>query len=114
MRNNPYKDLPPLERKPDGSLYRMNPAQRKQANALIRRECCNCENGNCIALDDGDAHACPQMISFSVCCRWFRWSVLPLAGDTGSRDLPGTGFETLCGLWRRVRPFLHPAAHKYP
>ena len=79
-RQNLYKDLPPLERRPDGSLYRMNPAQRKQANALIRRECCNCENGNCIALDDGDAHACPQMISFSVCCKWFRWAVLPLDG----------------------------------
>ncbi|HBG6634933.1 TPA: conjugal transfer protein, partial [Clostridioides difficile] len=25
MRNNPYKDLPPLERRPDGSLYRMTP-----------------------------------------------------------------------------------------
>ncbi|HBH1160677.1 TPA: conjugal transfer protein, partial [Clostridioides difficile] len=23
MRDNPYKDLPPLERRPDGSLYRM-------------------------------------------------------------------------------------------
>lgn len=80
MKNNPYKDLPPLERKPDGSLYRMNRAQRKQANAFIRRECCNCENGDCIALDDGDAHACPQMISFSVCCKWFRWSVLPQIG----------------------------------
>ena len=22
MRDNPYKDLPPLERRPDGSLYR--------------------------------------------------------------------------------------------
>src|SRR5699024_3194651 len=31
MRDNPYKDLPPLERRPDGSLYRMTPAQRKQA-----------------------------------------------------------------------------------
>ena len=30
MRDNPYKDLPPLERRPDGSLYRMTPAQRKQ------------------------------------------------------------------------------------
>ena len=35
MRNNPYKDLPPLERRPDGSLYRMTPAQRKQAASLI-------------------------------------------------------------------------------
>ena len=65
---------------PDGTHYRMTPAQRKQANALIRRECCNCEDGGCIALDDGDTCTCPQMISFSVCCKWFRWSVLPQIG----------------------------------
>ena len=80
MKDNPYKRLPPLERKPDGSLYRMTPAQRKQAASLIRRECCCCEDGNCIALDDGDACTCPQTISFSVCCKWFRWAVLPLDG----------------------------------
>ena len=80
MRDNPYKDLPPLERRPDGSLYRMTPAQRKQAASLIRRECCCCEDGNCIVLDDGDTCTCPQTISFSVCCKWFRWSVLPLDG----------------------------------
>ena len=80
MSNPIYKGFPPIERKPDNSLYRMTPAQRKQANSLIRRECCNCEGGNCIALDDGDTHTCPQMISFSVCCKWFRWAVLPLDG----------------------------------
>ena len=80
MKNNPYKDLPPLERRPDGSLYRMTPAQRKRASALIRRECCCCEDGNCIALDDGDACICLQTVSFSVCCKWFRWAVLPLDG----------------------------------
>ena len=80
MRENPYKRLPPIERKPDGSLYRMTPAQRKQANALIRRECCCYEDGNCMLLDDGDTHTCPQTISFSVCCKWFRWSVLPQIG----------------------------------
>ena len=78
--DNPYKDLPPLERRPDGSLYRMTPAQRKQAASLIRRECCCCEDGNCIVLDDGDTCTCPQTISFSVCCKWFRWAVLPLDG----------------------------------
>ena len=31
MRDNPYKDLSSLERRPDGSLYRMTSAQRKQA-----------------------------------------------------------------------------------
>ena len=80
MRDNPYKDLPPLERRPDGSLYRMTPAQRKQANALIRRECCCYEDGNCMFLDDGDTCTCPQTVSFSVCCKWFRWAVLPLDG----------------------------------
>ena len=78
MKNNPYKNLPSLERKPDGPPYRMTPAQRKRANSLIRRECCNCEGGNCIALDDGDTCACPQMISYTVCCKWFRWAMLPL------------------------------------
>ena len=80
MKENPYKRLPPIERKQDGSLYRMTPAQRKQANALIRRECCCYEDGNCMLLDDGDTHTCPQTISFSVCCKWFRWSVLPQIG----------------------------------
>lgn len=80
MIENPYKRLSPLERKPDGSLYRMTPAQKKQAASLIRRECCCFEDGNCIVLDDGDTCTCPQTISFSVCCKWFRWAVLPLDG----------------------------------
>ena len=80
MRENPYKRLPPIERRQDGSLYRMTPAQRKHANALIRRECCCYEDGNCMLLDDGDTHTCPQTISFPVCCKWFRWSVLPQIG----------------------------------
>ena len=59
-----YKGLPPIERKPDNSLYRMTPAQRKRANALIRRECCSYDEGNCLEQDDGDAHACTQSISY--------------------------------------------------
>jgi len=31
-------------------------------------------------LDDGDTCTCPQTVSFSVCCKWFRWAVLPLDG----------------------------------
>ena len=80
MKERPYQHLPPLEHRPDGSPYRMTPAQRKRANSLISRECCNCDGGNCLALDDGDTCACPQMITFSVCSKWFRWAVLPLDG----------------------------------
>ena len=99
MRDNPYKDLPPLERRPDGSLYRMTPAQRKQANALIRRECCCYEDGNCMFLDDGDIHACPQTISFSVCCKWFRWSVLPQIGTLETEIFRDTELKrcVVCG-----------------
>ena len=94
MRENPYKRLPPIERKPDGSLYRMTPAQRKQANALIRRECCCYEDGNCMLLDDGDIHTCPQTISLSVCCKWFRWSVLPQS--VRPKVKPGEILPRLC------------------
>src|SRR5699024_6704559 len=34
----------------------------------------------CIVLDDGDTCTCPQTVSFSVYCKWFRWAVLPLDG----------------------------------
>ena len=63
MKENPYKRLPPIERKPDGSLYRMTPAQRKHANALIRRECCCYEDGNCMLLDNGGEVICAYQVS---------------------------------------------------
>ena len=78
MKDNPHKNVPMLERKPDGTPYRMTPAQRKRANSLIRRECCNYDGGNCIALDDGEECVCVQSISYSLLCRWFRAAVLPL------------------------------------
>ena len=99
MRENPYKRLPPIECKQDGSLYRMTPAQRKQANALIRQECCCYEDGNCMLLDDGDIHTCPQTISFSVCCKWFRWSVLPQSGTLEAEIFRGKDLKCceVCG-----------------
>ena len=54
MSKRPYQHLPPLEHRPDGSPYRITPPQKRRASGLIRRECCNCEDG------------------------WFRWAVLPL------------------------------------
>lgn len=72
---------PPVERKADGNLYEMTPAQLKQAARLIQKYCCNCESGNCILLEDGDERTCPQRISYSVGCRWFRNAVLPLSPE---------------------------------
>ncbi|WP_312431044.1 cysteine-rich VLP protein [Lacrimispora sp.] len=44
------KDIKPIERRPDGSLPRMTPGQRRRANALIRRECCNYDNGSYVIV----------------------------------------------------------------
>ena len=66
------KALPPIERKPDGSLPRMTPKQRQAAVKLIRKICCNYDNGNCVLLDEGDGCVCVQSISYSVNCKFFR------------------------------------------
>ncbi len=60
MRENPYKRLPPIERKQDGSLYRMTPAQRKQANALIRRSAAVMRTGTVCSLTMGTPTLAPK------------------------------------------------------
>ena len=58
-------------------LKRLTPQQSRKVNALIKKTCCNCMGGNCILLDDGDECVCPQLISYSLLCRWFQNAVLP-------------------------------------
>lgn len=59
-------------------VKRLAPPQSRRVNALVRRECCNYDCGNCIVLDDGETCVCPQTISYSLLCRWFTAAVLPL------------------------------------
>lgn len=57
---------------------KINPQQSRKINALIRRLCCNCINGNCLLLDDGEEHNCVQLISkYGVYCNYLLSSVLP-------------------------------------
>lgn len=52
--------------------------QSKRINALIKKLCCNCDNGNCLLLDDGEEHSCVQLISKSgIFCNYFKNAVLP-------------------------------------
>ena len=67
------ENLLPIERKPNGALPHMTSAQRKRANALIHKLCCNYIDGECIVLDC----ECVQCNSYSVCCKWFRQATLP-------------------------------------
>ena len=56
----------------------LSPKQSRKANALIKKLCCNYDNGNCIRLDDGDPCVCPQIITYShIICKYFRIAVLP-------------------------------------
>lgn len=64
--------LDPIERLPDGTLFRLTPGQLRSVRGLTRR-CCNFLDGDCLLLDG----ACPQFISRSLICRWFRRAVLP-------------------------------------
>ena len=49
--------------------------QARKVHRLIREECCNCIDGNCILLDD----VCVQLISpHNIYCNDFLRAVLPL------------------------------------
>ena len=61
----------------NNEIKRLTPQQSRKVNALIKKTCCNCIDGNCILLDDGDECVCPQLISYSLLCKWFRAAVLP-------------------------------------
>lgn len=59
-------------------LLRMTDAQLRRARGLIRALCANCDHGSCLLLDDGDTPCpCPQMLTHSLLCRYFRSAVLP-------------------------------------
>ena len=55
----PIKDLPPVERRADGSLYRMDAGQWREAVRLIKGRCSYYDGGNCLYLDDGEEVTCP-------------------------------------------------------
>ena len=61
-----------IERLPDGTLFRLTPGQLRSVRGLTKR-CCNFLDGDCLLLDG----VCPQFISRSLICRWFRRAVLP-------------------------------------
>lgn len=52
--------------------------QYRQVKTLVKKECCNYNNGYCILLDDGWPCVCPQIISMHPVCKWFKSAVLPL------------------------------------
>lgn len=60
-------------------MIKITPKQAVKINNLVKKLCANCdEDGNCILLDDGEAHRCVQLISiYGIYCNYFKEAVLP-------------------------------------
>jgi len=59
-------------------VIKITPTQSSKVKELVRSHCCNFSDGNCLLLDDGDAHSCVQNISYSgIFCNYFKNNVLP-------------------------------------
>ncbi len=73
------------------TLIQMTPKQRTRANKLIRRMCANYMDGECICLDC----VCPQTISYTLLCKYFKKAVLPLDKELEA-DIMQNGIELRC------------------
>lgn len=60
-------------------MIKITSKQAVRINNLVKKLCANCdEDGNCILLDDGEAHRCVQLISiYGIYCNYFKEAVLP-------------------------------------
>ena len=60
-------------------MMKITPRQAERVNRLVSELCANCDqDGNCILLDDGEAHRCVQLISvYGIYCNYFKNAVLP-------------------------------------
>jgi hypothetical protein len=67
------------KRKEEKSMMKITPKQAEKVHRLVRELCANCDgDGNCILLDDGEAHRCVQLISiYGIYCTYFKDAVLP-------------------------------------
>ena len=60
-------------------MLKITPRQAERVNRLVSELCANCDqDGNCVQLDDGEAHRCVQLISvYGIYCNYFKNAVLP-------------------------------------
>ena len=80
--------------------------QYRTARRLVR-ECCNYDCGNCLLLDNGEECVCPQSITYSLICKWFRAAVLPLDAGLCAALFPPPAVRRRC-CRECGRPFAPP------
>ena len=80
-------------------LPRMTEKQFSRAKKLLRHLCANYDRGNCLLLDDGyDPCPCPQLISNTLLCRYFRSAVLPADRELWAEVMGGAHSWKRCAL----------------
>ncbi len=58
--------------------WKITEAQVEPVRQLVRSGCCNCVDGNCLLLDNGESQTCVQLIcTQAIYCRYFQTAVLP-------------------------------------
>lgn len=82
----------------------MNEAQSRRAKKLIHRLCANHDGGFCLLLDDGDPCVCPQSITNTLVCRYFKAAVLPADQGLYSEVMGGTGTKPCAGCGQPFQP----------
>ena len=77
----------------------MSSRPKQPKYSLAKKSCCNCDKGKCLLLDDGEECVCPQLISYSLLCKWFRTAVLPLDKELYAELLKAEDMRrcTVCG-----------------
>ena len=78
--------------------------QQYRAVRRLVHSCCNYQDGNCLLLDDGEECVCPQSISYSLICRWFRAAVLPLDRELETALLYKSKSKRCCQCGALFRP----------
>jgi hypothetical protein len=68
-----------FKKKEEKAMLKITPMQAERVNRLVSELCANCDqDGNCVLLDDGEAHRCVQLISvYGIYCNYFKNAVLP-------------------------------------
>ena len=85
-------------------LTRMSERQFSRAKKLLRRLCANYDRGNCLLLDDGyDPCPCPQLLSYSMVCKYFRRAVLPADRELWTQIM-GAGRKCCAGCGKLFAP----------
>ena len=60
-------------------ILKLTRKQSAKVRKLARRECCNCVDGNCLLLDNGEPCRCVQLDSiYGIYCKYLLMAVLPV------------------------------------